>query len=118
MEANKTQGLAAERKLPLLRSIGRELNERASAIHELETRLEAFGATRRAREGEIAQIESQLSTQRRELRNLEQELAALDCGLELRHLMLPHGDRPFGWPVHGSLDDTRFYEREQVDIGA
>ena len=100
----------AERMTPLLRSITRELRERRSAIARL--RHEARQAKRSAREDEHARCEAELSTHRRELRQVEKELTRLgleiDAENELR-ILIPSTDGAFAY--EGLLDDTQFYRR-------
>ncbi len=69
----------AERLLPLIRAIRREIRERTLAAADLEQRLEALASTRKVHAREIAAIESELSAHRRELRRIERELHELGC---------------------------------------
>jgi hypothetical protein len=83
---NQTTALrAAERLLPLLRSVRREIRERTLEAARLEERIEAL-VPRRVHVNEINTLESELSTHRRELRRIERELAELGCKQD--------GDRP------------------------
>ena len=76
----------AARLVPLLRSITRELLERAQAIELLEARLEGQGNTaQHKRTPESANARSELAQQRRDLRLARQELARLGCALDLDH---------------------------------
>lgn len=98
--------------IPLLRSISRELRERTEAIEALEERLEAFSSTRRIHEADVANIQAELMTQRRELRYAEQELERLGCSLDEKDgkrivFQGQEGGFSFSW----NLDDTQFYRR-------
>ena len=77
-------------RLPLLRSIQTEIEERASLIVEVERRLEAFRSTPTIHGEDIHTLESDLSTHRRELRAVEKELARLgiDFDPEKPHAIL------------------------------
>ncbi|MCC7011294.1 MAG: DUF2203 family protein [Planctomycetes bacterium] len=100
----------AERLLPLLRSIGREIRERGTAIDELERRLSDMSEDREGQRLEIMRLESVLSTQRRELRRVERELAELGCNLDADHplrILIPGRGETFAW--EGPLDQTHFY---------
>lgn len=69
----------AERMLPLLRAIRRELRDRTYEAARLEALMQASPADPAA----LAQLESELSTHRRELRRAERELADLGCHIDL-----------------------------------
>ena len=73
--------------LPLLRTIQQEISERLSEIAKLEARLAAFQPTRHVHERELARIDSELATQRRELRHISKELARLGVAFDPDH---PH----------------------------
>ena len=93
----------AERMMPLLRSIRREIKERTLAIHALETRRLSAGP-------ELAQsLDAELSTQRRELRQVTKELdrlgLAVDANDPLR-ILIPGAEG--SWAYEGRLDDTSF----------
>jgi hypothetical protein len=76
----------AARLVPLLRSITRELLDRAQAIELLEARLETRGQTEKRRGAtESANTRSELAQQRRDLRLARQELARLGCALDEDH---------------------------------
>ena len=100
----------AERMTPLLRSITRELRDRRAAIARSEH--EARLARRQERHDEATAYESELSTHRRELRQVEKELArlglAIDAENELR-ILIPSSDG--AWAYEGMLDDTQFFRR-------
>ena len=70
--------------MPLLRSILRELLERRWRVIVLEERLDAFASTRRIHSTEVSRLEAELSTHRRELRHVGEELERLgvDCDME------------------------------------
>jgi septal ring factor EnvC (AmiA/AmiB activator) len=102
----------AERLLPLLRSIGREIRDRSRVIDAQEERLAALSETRDEHRLEIAQIESELSLNRRELRRIERELAELGCDLDADHplrILIPGRGETFAW--ERQLDRTQFYRK-------
>lgn len=106
----------AERLMPLLRSIGREMRERMRAIEFLEERLSALSDSRKAHGDEIASIEAQLSTHRRESRRTEAELEKLGCNLDADHplrILIPAEGGPLAY--EGRLDDTQYYRRTPAD---
>ena len=73
----------ADRLIPLLRSLQRELRERADSMRSLEHRLR-----RARRDGDTDQrtlIEAELANHRLETRNVERELARLGCALDEQH---------------------------------
>lgn len=102
--------LDAERLLPLLRSIGREIRERSDAIDTLEERLATFSDARDEHREQITRMESELSLHRREQRRVERELAELGCNLDADHplrILIPGKGETFAW--EGPLDQTSFY---------
>lgn len=107
---NKPTIQAIERAAPLLRSIAIEIRERARAARDLETRLEAFGSTRRAHRDEVACIEASLSMHRRELRYAEKELVRLGWTVEVAlPVRLSHHDPSGEGDVSFDLLETGFY---------
>ena len=60
----------AERLMPLLRAIRREIRERTLAVTKIEQLLETLSKNRRAHRDLMGRLESELSTQRRELHRL------------------------------------------------
>jgi len=106
----------AERLMPLLRSIGREMRERTKAIDHLELRLDALADARHAHGEEIASLESQLSNHRRELRRVENEVGQLGCNLDADHplrIVIPAEGGALAY--EGPLDDTQYYRRTALD---
>ncbi len=102
----------AERLLPLVRAIGRELEERNRAVAALENRLGRLSVDRHEHRDELTRLESQLSTERRELRRAEKELATLGCELDVDHplrVIFPGEGECFAW--EGPLGRTTFYRR-------
>ena len=73
--------------LPLLRSIQAEINDRLDEVGKLEARRAAFEPTRHVHQLELARIEAELATQRRELRLVGKELARLGVAFDPEH---PH----------------------------
>jgi hypothetical protein len=107
----------AERLLPLLRSVGREIRERSLAIAELENRLDARLPDARSPQAR-RQIESELAIHRRELRRIERELAQLGCNLDADHplrILIPGNGEQFAW--EDRTDKTQFY-RKPLDTSA
>jgi hypothetical protein len=72
----------AERLLPLLRAIRRELRDRTLEAARLEDLREALLPSPRAHQADLALVESDLSTQRRELRRAEREIGELGCRID------------------------------------
>jgi hypothetical protein len=100
----------AERIVPLLRSIGREIQARRRESGEIQKRIETLRAHPPRTAPEAASLESELATHLREIRAAEKELERLGCRLDEEHplrILIPslNGD----WAFDGSLDDTRFY---------
>lgn len=85
--------------LPLLRTIQREISERLEEISRLDARLAAFQSTRHVHEREIARVEAELATQRRELRQVSKELARLGVAFD--------PERPHRIVMPASLDANR-----------
>lgn len=92
--------------LPLLRTIQVEISERLNEITSLEARLAAFLPTRHVHERELARIEAELATQRRELRHISKELARLGVTFDPDH---PHRIvMPAGVEAPQQLGETGF----------
>lgn len=72
----------AHRLLPLLRSIGEEIVERASRVLELESMASALSVSPRVHGAEIAAIRAELADVKRELRHAEEELERLGCAID------------------------------------
>ena len=99
----------AERLLPLLRSIGREIRFRSGEATRLQNRIAALFPTRHVHGEELRRLEAELATQRRELRLSERELARLGCRLDRRavaKILIPAGREDH--VVEGFLAQTRF----------
>ena len=77
--------------LPLLRSIQNEISERMLKVEALEQRIDTLAPLRTGRStavpSELALIEAELSSQRRELRLIAKELARLGVSFDADH---PH----------------------------
>lgn len=86
----------AERTLPLVRAISREVRERTDRLEALEAR-QVSGERNPT-------LESELSQHRRELRACERELARLGYSIDADD---PH--RIVGEAGSFRIDDTRFY---------
>lgn len=92
--------------LPLLRTIQVEINERLNEIAKLEARLAAFLPTRHVHERELVRIDSELATQRRELRHISKELSRLGVAFDPDH---PHRIvMPAGSETAQQLGETGF----------
>ena len=107
---------AAERMMPLLRSIGLEMRERTREVDRLEQRLDALTESREIHGEEVASLESQLSNHRRELRRIETELGHLGCTLDADHplrILIPAEGGALAW--EGRLGDTQYYRRAPID---
>ena len=72
----------AERLLPLLRAIRRELRDRTFEAARLEELREALLPSAKAHQADLATLEAELSTQRRELRRAEKEVETLGCRVD------------------------------------
>ena len=100
----------AERMVPLLRSIGREIKSRLKATEAIQKRIEGLSRSPRKNELEIFNLEAELSVQRREIRCSEKELERLGCSLDADHPLRILIPSPAGhWTFEGPLDDTRFH---------
>jgi hypothetical protein len=108
----------AEKIVPLLRSIGREIQTRRSAADEIQKHLESLTARLRdgEREGERGEsrerpsLEAELATHKREIHGAERELEHLGCRLDEQHPLRILIPSPNGhWAFDGHLDDTHFY---------
>lgn len=100
----------AEKIVPLLRSIGKEIHVRRRATAELQKRLDLVRSLARTESAVLQNLEAQIATHLREIRSSEKELDHLGCRLDERHplrILIPSSDG--AWAFDGSLDDTRFY---------
>ncbi|HZO07905.1 MAG TPA: DUF2203 family protein [Myxococcota bacterium] len=102
----------AERIVPLLRSIGREIKARRRAAEEMRKHLDVLRTGPRAEGGaqSVEHLEAQIAVHLREMRSAEIELERLGCRLDVEHplrilIPSPNGD----WAFDGHLEDTRFY---------
>lgn len=99
----------AERLLPLLVSIGREVKNRLRAIDELEQRLARYGPTNPPRHPEGTEDVAQLALHKRELRLALRELEQLGCDLDEDHplrILIPGLNGPMAF--ESSLEKTAF----------
>ena len=99
----------AEKLLPLLVSIGREVKNRIRAINELEQVLSKFDLTKRPRDPAAAETVAQLAMHKRELRTSLKELERLGCSLDDDHplrILIPGLNGPMAF--EGSLEKTQF----------
>lgn len=72
----------AARLLPLILSIGREVEARTQEIARLEAHLALLNLAQSDPGGEISRTTAELAVNRRELRSAERELARLGCHLD------------------------------------
>ena len=103
----------AERMMPLLRSIGREIRERTRTVAFLEARLAALAPTAHVHADEIQGLEAQLSAHRRELRRVEKELSRLGCNRDAENPLRILIGLDGSWAYEGGLDDTSFRRTPQ-----
>ncbi len=100
----------AHRLLPLLRSIGEEILERAARLERLEKMVSALSISPRAHATELSLLHADLAEEKRELRYAERELENLDCRIDdispLTFLVLTEADRGYTW----RLGDTELTE--------
>ncbi len=96
----------ASRLVPLLRSISREITERAQAVRILEGRLRAMARSSSVKSDEQINTEAQLASERRELRLAIRELSRLGCTIDEEHpfrILIPGEDgelaHGFSWLV-------------------
>jgi hypothetical protein len=82
MEATMIAPEQATRLLPLLRSIGEEILERAAHVVHIEEMIAALSTAPRVHATEIASNQAELAYQRRELRIAERELERLGCQID------------------------------------
>ena len=100
----------AERIVPLLRSIGREIRSRRRVVEDIRKHIDSVRAVARPESLVVANLEAQLATHLREIRSSEQELERLGCRLDTRHplrILIPSSEGDLAFDGH--LDDTRFY---------
>ena len=71
----------AHELLPLLRSIGEEILERASRVEHLTSMIDAL-STSRAHQDEVSWMRADLAMEKRELRHAEEELDRLGCTVQ------------------------------------
>jgi hypothetical protein len=99
----------AEKLLPLLVSIGREVKNRIRAIDALELQLAQYGPSNPPRDSKGTALVAELALHKRELRSSLKELERLGCELDADHplrILIPglNGTLAF----EGSLEKTQF----------
>lgn len=99
----------AEKLLPLLVSIGREVKNRIRAIDAIEQELAKYGPAKPARDAKATELIAQLAVHKHELRTALKELERLGCELDADHplrILIPglNGTLAF----EGSLEKTQF----------
>jgi hypothetical protein len=107
---NKTyQQDEAQRLYPLIRSIGREISARSAELARIRDLVAALAPTGHVHGEQVRRLESEASTQLREIRHAEKELSRLGCRLEadgtVRILIPAEKDDHV---VEGFLGCTRF----------
>lgn len=100
MHANKYTRERAERLVPILRSIAREIGERTRTIERLEGHLETSSSARAGSRPSTARrgLEASLAHERRELRLATQELGRFGCAMDGDHplrVLIPGEDGTF-----------------------
>ena len=99
----------AEKLLPLLVSIGREVKNRIRAIDALEQELSKYGPSKPARDAKATELIAQLAIHKRELRTSLKELERLGCELDADHplrILIPGLNGALAF--EGSLEKTQF----------
>ncbi|MBL8858463.1 MAG: DUF2203 family protein [Planctomycetes bacterium] len=102
---------AAEKLLPLLVSIGREIKNRMRAVDALEKEL-----GERQRGDDNTELVARLAIEKRELRTTLTELERLGCELDADHplrILIPGLNGPMAF--EGSLEKTMFRFRPSVE---
>jgi hypothetical protein len=98
----------AEKILPLLVSIGREIKNRMRSIDEIEEKVARRPSTT-AKSEETARLVAQLAINKRELQASLKELERLGCKLDADHplrILIPGLNGPIAF--EGSLEKTSF----------
>jgi uncharacterized small protein (DUF1192 family) len=80
MQSKSPESKHPARLVPLLRSIGHEILERAAAVTELDARIATLSS--RAHSEEIARHRADASEHKRELRFAHRELERLGCAVD------------------------------------
>lgn len=111
MTQQASQTRSPERLAPLLRSIQHEITERIQRMSALEERLGAFESTRRIHAEEVATLEAELSTHRRELRRIEKELSRLGVPFDAENPRAILAAFAVGRSGPRHLEDTGFRPR-------
>jgi len=109
----------AERLLPLLKSIAREVRDRKAAISFLEGRIESLKLSPNLHAEDLRLAEATLATERRALRHAEEELERLGCRLEEgdpERIVVggPGQSYTFSW----KLGDTQIHRLAPADSAA
>ena len=101
----------ADPRLPLLRAIQREVDERRRALCAAEDMLLALALAPRHHGEEIARLRSEVSLQRRELRQVARELGRLGIAFDAEdpHTLVALDLAPE--PAEGTLGETGFRRR-------
>ena len=89
----------ANRLSSLLRSIGREMQERRGALNLLEHRMEMLAEEPCPDRDEVNNLVAEIATHRRELRQVEKELKILGCFVV--------GTEPLTIRIPGRIGDAR-----------
>src|SRR5688572_33309653 len=98
MTRNSYDEQRAVRLVPLLRSITKEIQERAQSIDRLEHERKRQSPKSEARQHarRMREIDAELAMNRRQLRVATREIERLGCGLEVQHpprVLIPGRDR-------------------------
>jgi hypothetical protein len=90
---------AASHLLPLLGSIGKEIQERSALLGELEARIESLTSLPFADPEELHELIARASAQRREIRLAKKELERLGCSVV--------GTQPLTFRIPGRVGEAR-----------
>ena len=100
----------AERMVPLLRSIGREIRQRSRSVQRLEKRLGALERRTAEDPAETQGLVAEIAVERREIRLAKKELERLGCSLDEQHplrILIP--SKEGAWAYEGHLEETGYH---------
>jgi hypothetical protein len=100
MKTQKYTRLQALSLLPLLNGITAEISDRQQKVASIESMIKALRPTARVHADDIRHHQSELASQRMELRRAANELERLGCSLAVTdplEVFIPGSDDNFGW---------------------
>ncbi|MDP6410919.1 MAG: DUF2203 family protein [Planctomycetota bacterium] len=106
---NAYNNRSADRLIPLLRVIQREIRERGDAVRILENRLGTFSIDQADSPAFLA-TRAELSNHRREIRLSKKELERIGCSLDAaqpNRVLIPGSNGEIGAGYSWALGDTR-----------